>query len=79
MWHALLIPMTAGSLKQEDYSPGWLGQKRRSYLQNNQSKKGAGGVAQTVECLPSKHEALSSNPIPLKKKKISQNFGIHLK
>jgi hypothetical protein len=34
-----------------------------------QHKKGARGVAQVVECPPSKHEALSSNPSTAKKKK----------
>jgi hypothetical protein len=29
--------------------------------------KRAGGVAQVVELLPSKHEALNSNPVPQKK------------
>jgi hypothetical protein len=32
-------------------------------------KKRAGREAEVVECLPSKHEALSSNPKNLKKKK----------
>jgi hypothetical protein len=36
------------------------------YLKNNQSKK---GVAQVVEHLPSKYEALSSNPNTAKRKK----------
>jgi hypothetical protein len=30
----------AGSLKWEDYSPDWPGQKVRLYLQNDQYKKG---------------------------------------
>jgi hypothetical protein len=37
----------------------------RPYLKNNQQKKyweRAGGMAQAVELLPNKHEALSSNP-----------------
>jgi hypothetical protein len=29
----------------------------------------AGGVAQAIECLPSKCEVLSSNPVPTEKKK----------
>jgi hypothetical protein len=33
----------------------------------------AGGMAQVVECLPSKHKALCSNPMLTKKKKICQN------
>jgi hypothetical protein len=56
----------SGSLKWEDQDPGWPGQKARHYLQNNQSKK---GYRQAEEHLPSKHEALSSNPEPKKKKK----------
>jgi hypothetical protein len=32
-------------------------------------KSRAGKVAQVVKCLPSKHEALSSNPVQQKKKK----------
>jgi hypothetical protein len=32
--------------------------------------KRTGGVAQVIKCLLSKHEALSSNPAPPKKKKI---------
>jgi hypothetical protein len=41
----------------------------RPYLEKTQDKKRADGVSQVVECLPSKHEALSSNPINTKKKK----------
>jgi hypothetical protein len=36
---------------------------------NNQSKKKAGGVAQTVEHLHSNYKALSSNPSTAKKEK----------
>jgi hypothetical protein len=36
--------------------------------------KGAGGMAQVVKCLPSKHEAFSSNPRITKKKK--RNSGV---
>jgi hypothetical protein len=39
-----------------------LGKNLRPYLKNSQSKK-IFGVAQVEECLPSKHEALSSNPV----------------
>jgi hypothetical protein len=35
----------------------------------NLDKNRAGGVAQVVECLPGKHEALSWNASPTKKKK----------
>jgi hypothetical protein len=34
------------------------------------TQKRAGGVAQVVECLPSQHEALSSNPCTTKNKEI---------
>jgi hypothetical protein len=37
------------------------------------SHKRAGGEAQVVECLPSKCEALSSNPTPVKKKFLSSH------
>jgi hypothetical protein len=33
----------------------------------------AGGVVQVVECLPGNHKALSSNPIPPKRKKIQRS------
>jgi hypothetical protein len=36
--------------------------KERPYLKNNQSKKKCWGIAQVVECLLSKHKALSSYP-----------------
>jgi hypothetical protein len=38
----------------------------------NQSEKWTGGVAQTIECLLCKYEALNSNPSPTKKKKINK-------
>jgi hypothetical protein len=41
----------------------------RPYLKNTQQRKRAGGVAQVVEHLSSKGEALSSNPHVRKKKK----------
>jgi hypothetical protein len=44
-------------------------QKARHYLKNKPKAKRAGGVAEVVECLPSKPEALSSNPSNSKKKK----------
>jgi hypothetical protein len=37
-------------------------------LENIQHKKGLGDVAQVVESLPSKHEALSPNPSTAKRK-----------
>jgi hypothetical protein len=42
----------------------------------SKNKQGPGGVAQLVECLPSKHEAPSSNPsIAKKKQKQQAGFG----
>jgi hypothetical protein len=41
----------------------------RPYLEKYLTHKRAGGVAQVIECLPSKCEALSSNPSTEKKKK----------
>jgi hypothetical protein len=48
-------------LKKQDGSPGQPRQKARPYLQNNQSKKRAGGIAQIIEHLPTKCKDLSSN------------------
>jgi hypothetical protein len=42
----------------------------RPYLENTQYKKGAGGMVQVLELLPSKHEALSSNPSTTKKEQL---------
>jgi hypothetical protein len=42
----------------------------RSYLEKKPTQKRAGGVAQVVECLPSKGEALSSKPSTGKKKRL---------
>jgi hypothetical protein len=39
-WLKSVISATVGSVKQEDHSPGWPGQKVRPYIQNNHSKKG---------------------------------------
>jgi hypothetical protein len=61
-----VIPATMGSIKQEGPSLGQPGQKVRPHLQKNQSKKGLVEWL-VVELLPSKREALSSNPTtPLK-------------
>jgi hypothetical protein len=48
----------------------------RSYLEKNQHNR-AGRVAQVVECLPSKCEALSS-PAPKKKKRSGKELGCYL-
>jgi hypothetical protein len=40
---------------------GQIAHKTLSQKYSAHKKKGAGGVAQKVECLPSRHEALSSN------------------
>jgi hypothetical protein len=34
-WHRPVTPGTSGSIKQEDFSPGWPGEKAIPYLQNN--------------------------------------------
>jgi hypothetical protein len=54
-------------LIQENFSPSQTRQKEGSYLKNNQRKK-AGGVAQVVVHLLSKHKALNSNPSAVKNK-----------
>jgi hypothetical protein len=48
-----------------------LGNKSKTLSQKYPTQKwaGTGGVAQVVQHLPSQHEALSSNPIPPKRKK----------
>jgi hypothetical protein len=43
------------------------GKVAKPYLKNYTTQNRAGEVAQVVEHLPSKHEALSSNPSPGKK------------
>jgi hypothetical protein len=60
-WCVPVTTAAAEMVKQEDLSPGQPRHKARSHLQNNQSKE--------VECLPCKHEALSSNPSNTKKRK----------
>jgi hypothetical protein len=47
----------------------------RPYLKDTQHKNRAGMVAQVLELLPSKCEALSSNPVPHTKKRTCK--GIH--
>jgi hypothetical protein len=42
----------------------------KPYLQNSQSKKRAGGMAQVVDHLPSKHEVLIQALVPKQKKKL---------
>jgi hypothetical protein len=44
----------------------------RKYL----TQKMAGGMAQEVQCLPSKYEALSSNPSATKRKKNKGAMGM---
>jgi hypothetical protein len=48
-------PKTGGSQS----IPGWV--KSKTYLKNNQSKM-AEDMVQMVQCLPSKHQTLYSNP-----------------
>jgi hypothetical protein len=51
----------AGSINRRIKVQAGSGINVRSYLKNNESKR-AKAVAQVVECLPAKSEALSSNP-----------------
>jgi hypothetical protein len=44
------------------FKASWDKQFKRPYFEKYPTQKRASGVAQVVECLPSKHEALSSNP-----------------
>jgi hypothetical protein len=44
-------------------------QSQHQKRQKKKSQEGAGGMAQVVECLPSKHKALNLNPSTTKKKK----------
>jgi hypothetical protein len=48
-------------IAQANTSPNLISKRTRA--------KWAGGMAQTVDCLLCKHEALNSNPSPTKKKK----------
>jgi hypothetical protein len=60
-----------GRLKQEGMVQADVGKNKRAkpHLQNNQTKKRTGDVAQTVACLPSKHKVLSTNSSPTKQQK----------
>jgi hypothetical protein len=42
---------------------------RETLFQKYPTQRGAGGVAQVVECLPNKYKVLSLNPSAAKKKK----------
>jgi hypothetical protein len=42
---------------------------QETLFQKHPTQKRAGGMAQAVECLPSKYEALNLNPSSAKKKK----------
>jgi hypothetical protein len=46
-----------GSIKWEDRGPGWSEQKKTDRIPKTTRTRRAGGVAQAVEYLPSKHEA----------------------
>jgi hypothetical protein len=58
-----------GSRDQEDCSLRLAPAKIKTLSQKYPIQKRAGRVAQIVESLPIKHEALSSNPSAAKKKK----------
>jgi hypothetical protein len=52
-----------------------LGKKQNLIFKITRGKR-AGGMAQVVECLPSKHKALSSNPSTTNTKKMSVEFNL---
>jgi hypothetical protein len=60
-------PSHLGSVSRRILILAGVGKNARPYLKNNQRKKGF-DVVQVVECLPSKHKALSSNPSTTKKR-----------
>jgi hypothetical protein len=62
-----------GEPKHEDHDPGWPGHKAaRPYLKNKQCKTD-GRVAQAIEHIPSKQEALSLTSLKQKYKQIKIN------
>jgi hypothetical protein len=63
-------PSHSGGRDQEDHGskPAQRNSSSDPILEKNPSQKRAGRVAQVKECLPSKREALSSNPLQKKKK-----------
>jgi hypothetical protein len=65
-------PSCLGGWDQEDpvWRPTWANSSWDPHLQNNQTR----GVAQAVELLLCKCEALSSNPSPTKKKRKEKRF-----
>jgi hypothetical protein len=63
----------SGKHKYEDHGSGWPGQKVRLYL-----TKRAGGMAQVVECLPHKNEALSLNTSAAKNKSEQGDYWLVL-
>jgi hypothetical protein len=58
----------SGGRDEEDYDSKPDIQFTRSYLENTQPQNRAGRGCQVVEYLPSKYEALSSNPTAATKK-----------
>jgi hypothetical protein len=64
-------PCYSGSRDQEDRSskPAWAN-SLRDPMSKYPTQEGAGGVAQVVEQLPSKHETLNFNPISTKRLKL---------
>jgi hypothetical protein len=57
--------------KEEDHIPDLSGDKVTLYLKNNQSKN-SWNMVQLLECLPTKHKALSSNSSTTKKKTLTK-------
>jgi hypothetical protein len=61
-------PSYAGDIGRRIMVPGQPRQKCKILLENNSEEKSAEGVAQVLECLPSKCKALSPNPSSAKRK-----------
>jgi hypothetical protein len=68
-WHAFVLPVTVGSINRKTVVQASL-EKKRGYLCKITKTKRFGYMAQVVEHLPSRPEALSSNPSTTHKKKI---------
>jgi hypothetical protein len=60
--------MTSQPHRKEDGGPDWHKQKHKTLFKKQLKAKKFRVLAQVVECLPSKSEALSFNPLKRKKK-----------
>jgi hypothetical protein len=66
-WFMLIISATQEAQTGGPLCETGLG-SMRSCLKTNEKQKKNGGMAQVIKPLPSKHEALSSNPMVTKEK-----------